>query len=358
MLFLLSKHVNTCGASMTEKTITASKGGKARAKALSPKQRSEIARIAAEKRWGIQSKVKRAICGSADSPLRIGSVEIPCYVLEGGARVLSQRGIQAGVGVSTGGGKRGARRLTEFLSSLENKGLDTKGLTARLENPIEFIPPHGGPRAHGYEAIILTEFCDVVLEARKEGKLLKQQENIAKQCEIILRGLAQVGIIALVDEATGYQDIRARDALAKILETFVAKELQKWIKTFPSDYYRELYRLRGLDYPPAGMKMPQYFGHLTNDIVYKRLAPGVLEELKRRTPRDPAGRHRYQLHRRLTEELGHPKLREHLASVVALMKISDRYDEFQAYLDKVHQRYGETIPLPLIEQSEQDAGNK
>jgi hypothetical protein len=53
----------------------------------------------------------------------------------------------------------------------------------------------------------------------------KQQEHIAKQAEILVRGFAGVGIIALVDEATGYQQDRARDALSRILEAFIAKEL-------------------------------------------------------------------------------------------------------------------------------------
>jgi len=81
------------------------------------------------------------------------------------------------------------------------------------------------------------------------GKLHHQQEHIAEQREILVRGFARVGIIALVDEATGYQEDRARDALAKILEAFIAKELRKWISTFPIDYYKELFRLRGWRFP-------------------------------------------------------------------------------------------------------------
>jgi len=52
--------------------------------------------------------------------------------------------------------------------------------------------------------------CETVLQARKDGKLQSQQMHIAEQCEILVRGFARVGIIALVDEATGYQDYRSR----------------------------------------------------------------------------------------------------------------------------------------------------
>ena len=88
------------------------------------------------------------------------------------------------------------------------------------------------------------------------------------------------------------RQVRTTDALAKILEAFVAKELQPWVKTFPDDFYAELFRLRGLEYRADSVKRPQYFGTLTNDIVWKRLAPGVHAELKRVLPKSESGRRR------------------------------------------------------------------
>jgi hypothetical protein len=45
-----------------------------------------------------------------------------------------------------------------------------------------------------------------------------------------------------------------------------------------------------MKYPDATLQRPRYFGLLTNDIVYDRLAPGVLDELKKVNPKDDAGR--------------------------------------------------------------------
>jgi hypothetical protein len=240
----------------------------------------------------------------------------------------------------------GAQRLLSFLKSFGDKGVDCKGLTTRIESPIVFRPP-SGPVAHGYEATALADLCDVVLAARKAGILQKQQQHIADQCEILLRGFATVGIIALVDEATGYQQDRARNALAEILEKFIAKELQPWIRTFPPDFYQEMFRLRGLDFPKDSVKRPQYFGLLTNDMVYKRLAPGVLEELRRVTPKSESGRRKHRYFQKLTSNIGYPKLREHLGSVVTIMKLSDTWDDFVENLDRLHPRYGETMLLPF-----------
>jgi len=327
-------------------------GGKARAEKLSAKERSEIAKKAATARWNKDIPV--AMCGATDHPLCIGDSEIPCYVLEDGRRVLAQGGMIGALGMSYGGSySRGGDRLAKFVNSGRLKPFIGSDLRDRTEKPIRFRTPQGN-LANGYEATILADICDAVLAARADGKLQKQQEHIAMQCEILVRAFARVGIIALVDEATGYQEVRSRNALARILEAFIAKELQAWIQTFPSDFYQEMFRLRGLDYPNDSVRRPQYFGHLTNDIVYKRLAPGVLEELKRVTPRNEKGRRTHRYFQRLTSNLGYPKLREHLGAVVAIMRLSDNWNEFMYHLDRFHPRQGETMMLPFGVDEEDD----
>jgi hypothetical protein len=327
----------------------AAKGGNARASALTREQRSEIARTAAAARWAKEghSMPVQATYGAPDRPLRIGLIEIPCYVLADGRRVLAQRGLQTGIGMSRSGGKAGARRLAMFLASFGSKGLQVNDLIARINSPIRFIPPHGGNIADGFEATILPEICDVILEARKQGMLLGQQEHIAKTCEILVRAFAKVGIIALVDEATGFQDVRTRDALARILEAFIAKDLRKWVKTFPAEFYKEMFRLKGWTFSDVSAARPQVVGHLTNNLIYQRLAPGVLQELRRITPRDDKGRLKHQLHRRLSEDIGHPRLREHLSAVVALEKAATSWDRFMRSIDRALPIYGKTMVLPL-----------
>jgi hypothetical protein len=324
------------------------RGGLARAEALSAKRRREIARKGASARWG-DGPVLYATHGSADHPLKIGDIEIRCYVLEDETRVLAQRGIVSGIGMKYGSRAGGGDMLTGFL---QGKGISPyvpQDLLTRIANPIRFKLRRGGSVAYGYPATILADICEAVLAARRAGVLQQQQTHIADRCEILVRGFARVGIIALVDEATGYQKDRARDALAKILEAFVAKELQPWLQTFPSDFYQEMFRLRGLKYPVETVKRPQYFGVLTNNVVYKRLAPGVLAELKRVIPRREDGRHKHRFFQMLTTNVGYPKLREHLGSVVTLMKLSSDWQDFVQKLDRLHPQYGETMALSLDE---------
>jgi P63C domain-containing protein len=277
---------------MSDEGIGRARGGIARARRLTPDRRSEIARSGALTRGSSDERGNAALAtyGAPDRPLRIGPVEIPCYVLQDGTRVLAQRGLQSGLGLSEGGGKTGARRIVELLESLGEKGLDTSDLVARANSPIRFVPPHGGNAADGFEATILPDLCAVLIDAGRLGKLGKRREHLAERASALQHGFATIGIIALVDEATGYQKDRAKDALARILEEFIAKELQPYVPTFQAEFYEEIFRLRGLDYPNGSVRRPQYFGNLTNDVVYKRLAPGVLEELKKLTPKQkPVG---------------------------------------------------------------------
>lgn len=324
------------------------RGGKIRAQRLTKEQRSESARIAAMSRWASEGKAQPVLAkyGAPDRPLRIGNIEIPCYVLGDGTRVLAQRGLQGGIGLSLGGGKSGARRIAELMDSLAEKGIDTRGLTARVNSPFRFVPPHGGNPADGYEATILPDICAVIIEAANKGKLGAQRQHLAERAAMLQHGFATVGILALVDEATGYQDYRQRDALAEILRRFVAKELQPWIPTFPVEFYRQIYRLNGWEFNERSNARPGVIGHWTNNIVYKRLAPGIWHELARLTPRSERGNLRHKLFQRLTDDIGHPKLREHLAAVVMLMKYSPDWQVFMDRLDKEFPQWGSNYLLP------------
>jgi P63C domain-containing protein len=292
-------------------------------------------------------KLPSAQYGAPDRPLRIADLEIPCYVLEDGRRVLVQRGMVTALGMSRGSsGGTGGDRLAKFAAGKGLKDFISGDLAAVTGKPILFRAPNGA-EAYGYEATVLADLCEAVLAARDAGKLQDQQLHIAKQCEILVRGFARVGIIALVDSATGYEKVRARDDLEKILRDFVTTELRKWLKTFPDEFYQEMFRLNRWPFTPGSVRRPGVVGRWTTDIVYDRLAPGVRAELKRLTPRDDKGRLRHHLHRHLTEDIGHPRLREHLSAVVALMKAAPDWRRFQSMLNRALPRYGDTMELGL-----------
>jgi hypothetical protein len=337
--------------------LGASKGGTARAANLSAEERSEIAQRAAEARWG-----NTVHFAPYSGVIHIGDISLACAVFEDGTRVLSQAELLRALGRNPEKSRRPSRDGTElrapFLSADNLQEFITGELRELADQAFRYRcadDVQGNP-SWGYRAEMLPLICEVYLEAAEKKKLAPNQRDVAKVAAILVRGLARVGIVALVDEATGYQDARARDALAKILEAYVARELQPWVKTFPTDYYREMFRLRDLEYPKSTVKRPRYFGVLTNDIVYKRLAPGVLAELKRVQDKDENGRPKHKLFQKLTSNKGYPQLREHLGSVVTLMKLSKDWDDFRDKIDRIHPKYGETMVLPFDDDMNDDSG--
>lgn len=328
------------------------RGGHARAAKLTPEQRSDIARRAASKRW--DDSIPEATFGSADHPLRIGDREIPCYVLADGRRVLVQRGMMTALDMSQGtAGRGGGDRLAKFISTKTIRPFISEHLEAMINNPIRFkIPGSGGASAYGYEATVLADMCDAVLEARKKKKTDRdayfnyQIDHIADQCEILVRAFARVGIIALVDEATGYQEVRDRDALEAILDKFLRKELAAWARRFPDEFYQQIFRLKGWTWRGMSINRPSVVGKYTNDLVYERLAPNILQELEARNPRDERGNRKHKHHQWLTEDVGHPALAQHLYAIIGFMRISDSWEAFHRIVDRAFPKKNTQMLLP------------
>jgi len=285
--------------------------------------------------------------------LPLAGRDIYCAVLEDGTRLLSQGTFLRAIGRSRTpkagtGGLRAADRLPFFLQAEQLKPFISSELETSAK-PLIFRMKNG-QQVVGYRAELLPQVCDVYLKfrdaCRKEGRdVPRQYQHIVEACDMLMRGLAHVGIVALVDEATGYQDVRAREALAKILDDFIATEFRKWMKRFPDEFYKQLFRLRRWRYPPNPQK-PPLVGKLTIDLVYDRLAPGVRKELEKRNPKNEHGRRKRRHHQYLTEDIGHPKLQEHLSALIALMKVADSWEQFKRMVNTALPRYPD---MPLLD---------
>ena len=199
---------------------------------------------------------------------------------------------------------------------------------------------------YGYPAEILVDVCDAILEAHKNGATGKPQEKIVDNASALMRGFAKLGIIGLVDEVTGYQEMRAKNALAEILESFLSDYRQKWAKTFPDEFYKQIFRLKNWRWDGSARR-PGVVGGWTTNFVYDRLAPSLTEELKRLNPTNSKGERLSRHHQWFNPDYGHPKLKEHISGVIALMRASSTWDGFRRSLDRAYPRYGDTIEMQL-----------
>lgn len=273
------------------------------------------------------SKTLKATHGSPKTPLKLGEREIECYVLENGTRVLSGTGMQKAIALSQATGDYFKR----FIGTSVLQPFIKKDLSKALSNPVRFTRPgRGGKPAIGYDAALLPQICDMVLEARLQGALNTDKlQHVAQECELLTRALANVGIIALVDEVTGYQEVRRKDELHQILEKYISAELLPWSKQFPEEYYKEIFRLKNWPYEPGSVKRPGVIGSWTNKYIYEQLPEGVLAELKKKTPKDSKGRRIHRYHQLLTIDMGNPHLEKQLVAVMTLFRAASNWRVFE-----------------------------
>lgn len=310
-------------------------GGKALASKRTPEERKEASQKA------VEAKRERASLPVVvnEGPLIVGDVILDVAVLENGDRVVSVGSVFEALGRPPRGNKKSLveQRVIDgvptppFMDAINLKPF----ITTELVNVIKKIKykTQTGVIKEGYNVLILPLVGDLYLRAREAGVVRTvDQQEAARKAEILVRSLAKVGIIALVDEATGYQRDRKRDALASLLEKYIAKEMRPWLRTFQLDFFEELCRVWGYKMPEKPGAYPPVFAHVIRDIVYDRLAPGVrqqLQELKRKN----GGK----MHQWLTEHAGYGDLTRHLGEVTMLLRLTDDSDKegFMKKLNKI-----------------------
>lgn len=282
---------------------------------------------------------------SGKTPLMLGSIELPCYVLEDGRRVFSGRGIQKAIGSDSSSG--------QWLSTFINKGILSQDfmfakITERINNPIKFKRNTSGgsqPITYGYEVTLLIDICSAIIDANRAGRF--NEPEIVRNADIIIRAVAKVGIIALVDEATGYARDKknAKNELQKFLSSFLEEEAQAWVKTFNDQFFEDLYKMRHWNWTKAA-KHPGVVGMWINDIVYERIAPSILAELRKRNPKDGNGHRKWKHHQLLTEDVGKPKLLQHLEALHALAVASQyNWARFMAFVDSAYPKQQQELSV-------------
>lgn len=310
----------------------------------------------------MENKVLKAKYGSDKTPLQLGELSIPCYVLEDGTRVFSGRGIQKILGSTATSGKW----LEKFVNSdeispyLAVKKTGNLSVLEKLSSPIKFYRPSAGgsqSETYGYEVTLLIDICDAIISSSETGQL--NDESIIKNANIIIRAVAKVGIIALVDEATGYdkEKKRAKDELQKFLKQFLSDEASKWVKTFEDSFFEMIYKMRGWNWNMTN-KRPGVVGQWINNIVYERIAPLTLSALNEKNPKNEKGYRKDKHHQFFTEDIGKPKLKEYLASVEALGRASNyNWDIFMELLDRAFPKQPQKIIDIETEEIKEDSPN-
>lgn len=332
---------------ITEPQSPQSKGGFSRDKSLSASEKSNIGRAGAEARWG--STVPSVLLGGK---LILGGVEVDCYVTEDGERLIAGRGMQDVLKLIDEDVPRPQKAGSRMTRLLNNKVL--KPLIYK-DKPMDHFQPKKrkfkGKSIAGFNAEMLVDICEGMLDARNLGQLkTARQIIIAAQAEAILRGLAKTGIVALIDEATGYQTIRPADSLRSYFDIVLAKDLAVWAKRFPDEYYENIYKLKGWDWHGMGKNRYSVVGTYTNDLIYGRIIPGLTEELSKRNPRQANGHRAHKHHQLLNDDAGGKLFSAQMFTILALQraclaKPGDKWNHFINMMNDILPKKNSTIPL-------------
>lgn len=277
--------------------------------------------------------------------VKIGKWELHAFNLDNAVRLFDRASFEAVLGVRRG---ESATKLLEKIA--DHPLMRTNALSASANvfaRPIRFKSLTQG-MLQGFDSEELITVCRLLLKAREFGILKATQAlRYAQAAESLVVSLANVGLAALIDEATGFQKDRDRDALQALLDKYLNKELAAWAKRFPDEFYQEMFRLKGWKWQGMSINRPQVVGTYTRDIVYARLAPGIVEELEQRNPKDERGERKGRHHQLLTENIGHPALAQHLYAVIAFMRISPNWRKFKSTLQAAFPLKGDQLELGI-----------
>lgn len=355
---------------VVDRSVIASQGGVARAKQLTAERLKQIGRDAALARWS--TSLPHTV---AEGEIEFAGRTVSCAVLNTKLRVLTQETFLTTLGrAGKAKGGQGSQRLVlhgglpPFLAADNIQQFISDDLRA-ASTPVVFRTMRGN-KAYGYDARLLPMVCEVYLlardahlealkgaqERRRRGErveakpvLLPSQEALVRTCDLLIRSMAREHIVALVDRATGYQEIAVRDELAKVLAAYIAPHLMPWTQRFPDEFFKQVYRIHGWKYI-VGNKRPQYVGKFINKYVYGELPRGVLDELQRRNPVTESGYRANQHHRHLTDT-GNVHLDRQVTSTITVMSLSADKEHFKENFNLMKSRTlpakAKQVPLKL-----------
>lgn len=315
-----------------------SKGGVARAEALTSEQRKMIAKKAAAARWG-DKPLKATHKGNFE---RDFGFDVDCYVLddENKTAVITQTGMGQAVGLAARG-----HSIRKFVNGQVMAEFIGTELSEKLEKPLKFqYRPSGTENlvvdANGYDVTLLIDICKAIVAAEAAGRLTDRQAPMVRQAHIILGASAKAGIKGLVYALSGYD--ATREEVVAAFKQFVREEAREYEKEFPDQLYEEWYRLYELPRPERNK--PWKFMHLTVEQVYRPLAKssGKIFELTK-ARRDSSQAPNKRLHQFLSE-VGVKALRQQLGQLLGIARISKTREDYEGHFETL---FGQQLKLNL-----------
>lgn len=264
--------------------------------------------------------------------------DLPCYVLDDGQRIF---------------------RISNLTKALRGKEHGKFGNYLAASNVQKYLPERLWPlndNEHdrtpqgivefefkdkvekGYNSEDFIDVCTAFVMANLNNEDLSEaQQEIVKNANRFLLATSKIGVIALIDEATGFQYERNTYELQMKLNYFISGEAREWEKTFPDELWYEFGRLT--NWKGNIKKRPKYWGKLVNVLIYDCLDKDVAEYLRENKPPKYTGQKYFQW---LNEEYGIKELTQHIWQVIGMAKTCENIQELKNLASK---KFGRQIDI-------------
>lgn len=260
-------------------------------------------------------------------------VECEAIVLADGRRGFNRRQLVAIAGFT---GNVTGSRFGHFLAEISPNALKI------YEDTSSKVSMPNGATANFISCDVVPEFASGVIHQALDGTLHPQRRMLIAPCLKIQDSLARVGIVALIDEATGYQYHRAPDALQDLFARLIRNTAADWERRFHPDYYQAIYKLFGWQYDQTVSQRPHIIGKITLQWVYEPVfPPEILVAIKERQSSE-------KMHQWLTDEGGLKLMEKQRDAVMMIARSSADHQDFEARCSVAFFRRGQmSILYPM-----------
>lgn len=290
----------------------------------------------------MEKNIHQIAFGSEQLPLRIGNIELPCFILDNRQAIFAKNGFQKALGYDG----KSEDWLFDFLSSI-NKFYPIPGeLFASYEKPIlfEVSSKEGAIIMSGIPTYILLMTCQTIINAKSDGYLSVGQLKHAKAAQTIAQYASLHNLNEAVAQASGFDF--AKESGKEFLQQFLVKSTNDnayhWVKTFRDSFYDMLLVLNGFSWTDLRAK-PEEISSLLHEIVFSRISDNLLAELRENQPK------RSYRRKGKNSDNEHPVLKDYIAETLSLAKAAaDNWTIFIQLLNRIHPKKNRVEPKLAI----------
>lgn len=327
-VFIMQAHFTKRVLTMSEDKkvpVGKAKGGIARAKSLTPKQRSDQAKSGAIARWGY----KATHMGNFKDQF---GIDAECYVLNDDLKtpVVTKTGLAQLLQIGTL-----ARDIDRLMSAPFMSDMRDPELEEKLEKPLKFqleARSNNATIAHGFDIGVVIDIAKLLVKARDKGVLPANRIAAAEAAQRLMNASAKSGIRGVAYAVSGYEP--AAQAVIEAFKMYVREEARAWEKEFPDELYYEWYRLYELKKPEKGGH-PGNFRWFTERHIYETLAKseGKILDIAKEN-REENGKRGDKIHMFLSD-VGVKALRRHIGKIIGMASMCETKEQYESALERV-----------------------